>query len=51
MDHTDPPDETTGDQAVVPHFGADGRRQLGRYGEAYAARYLVERGMELLDRN
>ena len=25
--------------------------ELGRFGEAYAARYLVERGMVLLDRN
>ena len=30
---------------------ADDRRQLGRFGEAYAARYLVERGMVVLDRN
>jgi putative endonuclease len=29
----------------------DPRRQLGRYGEAYAARHLVEQGMVLLDRN
>ena len=27
------------------------RRQLGRFGEAYAARHLVERGMVVLDRN
>jgi putative endonuclease len=47
MDQQDPPP----DQAVVPFFGADGRQQLGRYGEAYAARYLVEHGMEVLDRN
>jgi putative endonuclease len=30
---------------------ADRRRQLGRFGEAYAARHLVERGMVVLDRN
>jgi putative endonuclease len=30
---------------------ADHRRQLGRFGEAYAARHLVERGMVVLDRN
>ena len=47
MDQQDPPH----DQAVVPFFGGDGRQQLGRYGEAYAARYLVEHGMEVLDRN
>jgi len=27
------------------------RRQLGRFGEAYAARHLVEGGMVVLDRN
>lgn len=27
------------------------RRELGRFGEAYAARHLVEQGMVLLDRN
>lgn len=30
---------------------ADRRRELGRFGEAYAARHLVERGMVVLDRN
>ncbi|HYO38299.1 MAG TPA: YraN family protein [Nocardioidaceae bacterium] len=30
---------------------ADHRRDLGRFGEAYAARHLVEQGMVLLDRN
>ena len=29
----------------------DHRQDLGRYGEAYAARHLVEGGMVLLDRN
>ena len=29
----------------------DQQRQLGRFGEAYAARYLSEQGMEVLDRN
>ena len=27
------------------------RRELGRYGEAYAARHLTEQGMVVLDRN
>jgi putative endonuclease len=30
---------------------AERRRELGRYGEAYAARHLVEQGMVVLDRN
>ena len=30
---------------------AERRRALGAYGEEYAARHLVERGMVLLDRN
>ena len=30
---------------------AEHRRALGMYGEAYAARHLVEQGMVLLDRN
>lgn len=30
---------------------AEHRRALGVYGEAYAARHLVEQGMVLLDRN
>ena len=29
----------------------DHRQALGRFGEAYAARHLVEQGMVLLDRN
>ena len=29
----------------------DRRRALGRFGEAYAARHLVDRGMVVLDRN
>jgi putative endonuclease len=29
----------------------EARRELGRFGEAYAARYLVEQGMVVLDRN
>jgi putative endonuclease len=29
----------------------DRRRELGRFGEAYAARHLVEQGMVVLDRN
>lgn len=31
--------------------GAQARRALGAYGEALAARYLIERGMALLDHN
>ena len=31
--------------------GAERRLALGRYGETYAARHLVERGLVLLDRN
>jgi putative endonuclease len=30
---------------------AERRRELGRFGEAYAARHLTERGMVVLDRN
>ena len=30
---------------------ADRRRALGRFGEAYAARHLVDQGMVVLDRN
>lgn len=30
---------------------AERRRELGRFGEAYAARHLVDQGMILLDRN
>jgi putative endonuclease len=30
---------------------AERRRELGRFGEAYAARHLAERGMVVLDRN
>src|ERR1700710_2165582 len=30
---------------------SDRRRELGRYGEAYAARHLSEQGMVVLDRN
>lgn len=30
---------------------SDRRQQLGRFGEAYAARYLAEQGMQVLDRN
>ena len=30
---------------------AERRRELGRFGEAYAARHLVEQGMVVLDRN
>jgi putative endonuclease len=37
--------------ATAAEQAADDRRQLGRFGEAYAARYLVERGMVVLDRN
>ena len=40
--------QTPAPTGPAPH---DDRRQLGRYGEAYAARYLVESGMVVLDRN
>ncbi len=40
---TAPPDPTAQAQARS--------RELGRFGEAYAARHLVERGMVVLDRN
>ena len=30
---------------------ADRRRELGRFGEAYAARHLLDQGMVVLDRN
>ena len=33
------------------HQAAERRQALGAYGEAYAARHLVEQGMVLLDRN
>jgi putative endonuclease len=36
---------------MTQQHAADRRRQLGRFGEAYAARHLVERGMVVLDRN
>jgi putative endonuclease len=34
-----------------PDPAAERRRELGRFGEAYAARHLTERGMVVLDRN
>jgi len=34
-----------------PDPTAERRRELGRFGEAYAARHLAERGMVVLDRN
>ena len=34
-----------------PAGDAERRRELGRYGEAYAARHLSEQGMVVLDRN
>jgi putative endonuclease len=36
---------------MIQQQSADRRRELGRFGEAYAARHLVEQGMVLLDRN
>ena len=35
----------------TPASGAERRRALGRFGETYAARHLVQRGLVLLDRN
>jgi len=35
----------------APSSTAARSRELGRFGEAYAARHLVERGMVVLDRN
>jgi putative endonuclease len=37
--------------AGTPASGAERRRALGRFGEAYAARHLVRQGLVLLDRN
>lgn len=34
-----------------PDPAAERRRELGRFGEAYAARHLTDRGMVVLDRN
>ena len=36
---------------TAPDPVAARRRELGRFGEAYAARHLAERGMVVLDRN
>jgi len=37
---------------TAPSTGTHGHhKSLGRYGESLAARYLIERGMVLLDRN
>ena len=38
-------------QQQTPPTRAGRNQELGRYGEAYAARHLVEQGMVLLDRN
>jgi len=50
MDQQDPPLAARPPSSVTSQVSTD-RQQLGRFGEAYAARYLVERGMVLLDRN
>lgn len=42
---------TVGEQAAGPPGGETRRAGLGRYGEALAARFLRERGMEVLARN
>jgi putative endonuclease len=47
MDQHDPLRGSTAGSAP----GTDQRQQLGRFGEAYAARYLTDQGMVLLDRN
>jgi putative endonuclease len=36
---------------MTQQHATDRRRELGRFGEAYAARHLVEQGMVVLDRN
>jgi putative endonuclease len=36
---------------MTQQHGSGRRQELGRFGEAYAARHLVEHGMVLLDRN
>lgn len=38
-------------RSTHPSSGTSDAHQLGRFGEAYAARYLVDQGMVLLDRN
>ena len=43
--------ESEGRSRSRPDATAERRRELGRFGEAYAARHLVERGMVVLDRN
>lgn len=37
--------------AGTPASGAERRQALGRFGETYAARHLVQQGLVLLDRN
>jgi len=37
--------------AGTPVSGAERRQALGRFGETYAARHLVQQGLVLLDRN
>jgi putative endonuclease len=44
----DRPDPQDRSDLPSPH---DRRLELGRFGEAYAARHLAERGMVVLDRN
>jgi putative endonuclease len=50
MDQQNPPLAARPPSSAASHCATD-RQQLGRFGEAYAARYLVDRGMVLLDRN
>jgi putative endonuclease len=45
---TDRPDPQDRSDPPSPH---DRRQELGRFGEAYAARHLTDRGMVVLDRN
>jgi putative endonuclease len=50
---SDDPSSRTGPRppATDPSERADRNRALGSFGEAYAARHLVEQGMVLLERN
>jgi putative endonuclease len=45
------PDQLASRRQGPPDPRAERRRELGRFGEAYAARHLAERGMVVLDRN
>ncbi len=51
MTQSTQPGSTPAGTPSHPAGNADRRRELGRYGEAYAARHLTARGMVVLDRN